>query len=216
MQALVELLQIGDESAKVVAANALGVIASHLDYCRPVSEAGAVPLIAGMLGECEGLGLDIAVDVLCILSVLDENAPVIFEYLDRILKGDNLEAKGAAADLIWTLAGFKHVESALLNSGVIPTLVELLKDGDDVIREKVSGAFAQLSYSGAARLFLVHSGAIPLLSTVLQAETEELIYTAAEALVNFAEDPLFSATVSNVLDDPCFQNMQDRLVQIRA
>ncbi|KAI5674719.1 hypothetical protein M9H77_15083 [Catharanthus roseus] len=216
VEVLVELIRIGDASAKVVAANALGLISSHIDYIRPVAEAGAIPLYAELLEGCEPLGKEIAEDVFCILAIFEENAATIFDHLVRILRGSDSAAKVAAADVLWDLSSYKHLIDIVQNSGVIPILVELLTDDSSEIKEKVSGAVAQMSYNAAERLALADSGAIPHLIDLLRDESEEVRDNAAEALVNFSEDPLLSDRISHVLDDPSFQNMQDRVIQIRA
>lgn len=216
MSGLMELIRDGDTSAKLVAANALGVISSHVDYIRPVAQAGAIPLFAEILEGCEPLGKEIAEDVFCILAVVEENAVAIFHHLVRILRGSNTAAKAAAADIIWDLASYKHLVSVVQTSGAIPVLVELLRDDSSDVKEKVSGAVAQYSYNKAGRRALADSGAIPVLIQMLEDESEEMRENAAEALVNFSEDPLLGDRISGVLDSPLFQNMQDRLMQIRV
>ncbi|KAF8391660.1 hypothetical protein HHK36_023967 [Tetracentron sinense] len=213
---LIELLRDGDNSTKLIAGNALGIIASHIDYLRPVAQAGAIPLYAELLGGPEPLGKEIAEDVFCILAVAEVNAVAIAEHLVRILRGNNDEAKAAAADVLWDLSGYKHSVSVVQNSGAIPILVDLLRDGNGDVREKVSGAVAQLSYDAADRGALADAGVIPLLINLLQGESEELKDNAAEALINFSEDPLQRDRISEAFDIPSFQNIQNRLIQIRA
>lgn len=216
VEVLIELIREGNTSSKLVAANALGVISSHVDYIRPVAEAGAIPLFAEILEECGPMGKDIAEDVFCILAFSEENAIAIFHHLVRILGGSNEDAKMAAADVLWNLSSYKHLVTVTQNSGVIRVLLEILTDGRGEIKERVSGIVAQLSYDAAERLALADSGAIPLLIDLLQDESDELRDNAAEALVNFSEDPSLSDRISCVFDNPVFRNMQERLFQIRS
>lgn len=102
------------------------------------------------------------------------------------------------------------------NSGAIPILVDLLSDRNVEVKEKASGAIAQLSYVEADRLALADAGAIPVLIELLRDDSEELRDNAAEALINFSEDPLQHNRVSTAIDAPSFQNMQNRLVHMRA
>ncbi|XAR56771.1 hypothetical protein NMG60_11037362 [Bertholletia excelsa] len=213
--ALVELLRVGDFSAKMVSGNALGVISSHVDYIRPVAQAGAIPLYAELIKGPETMGKEIAEDVFCILALAQENALVIAEHLVEIFKEGGAEAKAVAADVLWNLSGYKHSSYVVQNSGVIPIVVELLTDGNADIREKVSGAVSQLSYNEADRVALADAGAIPLLLDMLQDESEEVRDNAAEALVSFSEDPLMRDRISDAFSSPAFQNMQERMVQIR-
>lgn len=217
VEVLIELIRNGNNtSSKLVAANALGVISSHVDYIRPIAEAGAIPLFAEILEECGAMGKDIAEDVFCILAFSEENAVAIVHHLVRILRGSNEEAKLAAANVLWNLSSYRHLVAVMQNSGVIRVLIEILTNGRGEIKERVSGVVAQLSYDVGERLGLADSGAIPLLISLLQEESEEVRDNAAEALVNISEDPLLSDRVSCVLDNPSFRNMRERLVQIRS
>ncbi|KAG8386039.1 hypothetical protein BUALT_Bualt03G0107600 [Buddleja alternifolia] len=214
--ALMNLLKDGDSSMKLVAGNSLGVISSHVDHIRPVAQVGVIPLYAELLGGSDPIGKEIAEDVFCILAVNEENAVTIIEHLVRILRGDNTEAKAAAADVIWDLSSYNYSLPILQNSGVIPILVELLKDENMDVTEKVAGAIAQLSQNKADRAVLADCGAIPILIDMLRDESDELRDNAAEALVNFSMDPLLRDHISCVLDNPLFQNMRDRVIQMRA
>ncbi|KAL5548564.1 hypothetical protein UlMin_003795 [Ulmus minor] len=213
---LVELFRVGDFRTKLVAGNSLGVISAHVDYIRPVGEAGAIPLYAELLQGPEHIGMEIAEDAFCILAVAEANAVLICQHLVRILREGGDESKAAAADVLWGISGYKHSVPVVRISGAIPILVDLLTDEDDEVREKVSGAVAQLSYDDENRAELADSGAIPILIEMLEDESEELRDNAAEALICFAEDPLLVDRVSEAMEVPSFQNMQNRLIHIRS
>ncbi|KAK1360867.1 armadillo repeat-containing protein 4 [Heracleum sosnowskyi] len=217
IQVLTELLRDGDTSAKLVSSNALGVISSHANFIRLVAEAGTIPLYSDLLQGPELMGKEIAEDVFCILAVDEPNALTIAEHLVRILGGNNSEAKAAAADVLWNLSSYKHSFSVIQRSGAIPLLVEILSSGDTGdVKERVSGVIAQLSYNRTDRMALANAGVIPLLTNILQDGSDELIDNAAEALVNFSEDPLLRPRIADAVNVPSFQNMQNRLIQIRA
>ncbi|KAI3970402.1 hypothetical protein MKX01_024049 [Papaver californicum] len=213
---LAVLLREGDTLTKIIAGNALGIVASHIDYLRPVAEAGAIPLYAELLQGTEPIAKEIAEDVFCILAVAEVNAVSIAKHLVRILQGDNDEAKAAAVDVLWDLFGYKHSVSIARSSGAIPILVDILRNSDGDVREKVSGAIAQLSYDEVDRGALADAGVIPILVGLLQDELEELKDNAAEALINFSEDPLLCDRMSEALDIPSFQSVQSRVACIRA
>lgn len=214
--ALMHLLEEGDPAMKLVAGNALGVISSHIDHIRPIAQAGVIPLYAELLQGSDPIGEEIAEDVFCVLAVYEENAIAIVEHLVRILRGDDVGAKAAAADVIWDLSSYKYSFLLLQNSGAIPILVELLEDQNIDVKEKVAGAVAQLSQNEADRAVLANSGAIPRLINMLEDESDELRDNAAEALVNFSLDPLLGDQISCILENPTFQNMHDRVMQMRA
>ncbi|XP_057485299.1 uncharacterized protein LOC130771654 [Actinidia eriantha] len=188
VRVLIELLRDGDFSTKVVAGNAFGVISSHVSYIERVAQAGAIPLFVDLFEGPEPMGKEIAEDVLCILAVSEENTVTIIEHLVRILRGDNGQAKAAAANVLWYLSSYKR-SVVIRNSSAIPVMVELLRDDNVDVRLKVSGAVSQFSYYEADRVALARAGAIPVLIDLLQdEESEEVRDNAAKALVGFSED----------------------------
>lgn len=214
--ALIQLLRDGDASSKLIAGNALGIISSHFDYLRPVVQAGAIPLYVELLKGPEPLGKEIAEDVFCVLAVAEENAVLIVEELVRILQGNEEEAKSAAVDVLWDLSGYKHSISVVQQSGAISLLIELLQNGNGDLWEKAAGTIAQLSYEGVNREAMVEAGAIPVLLDLLRGDSEEVREYAGEALINFAEDPLYHERVSGAFDIPSFLAIQDRLSRIHT
>ncbi|KAG2289482.1 hypothetical protein Bca52824_049086 [Brassica carinata] len=106
--ALVDLFRDGDEQGKLLAGNALGIIAAQTEYIRPVNEAGSIPLYVELLSGGHPMGKDIAEDVFCILAVAEGNAVLIAEQLVRILREGDNEAKFVASDVLWDLAGYRH------------------------------------------------------------------------------------------------------------
>ncbi|XP_028779011.1 uncharacterized protein LOC114735476 [Neltuma alba] len=214
---LVDCLRDGDHIMKLVAGNALGVISAHIDYSRLVGQSGVISLYAELLQGPDPSGKEIAEDVFCILAVAEENAVEITRHLVRILREGDDESKASAADVLWDLASYKHATSMVRESGVIPILVERLESENEEIKQNVSGACAQLSYDEADRMALAEAGAIPILiEMMLHDELEEVRDNAAEALVNFAEDPLYCDRVSDAISVPSFRDMQNRLLHIRA
>ncbi|VVA99028.1 unnamed protein product [Arabis nemorensis] len=214
--ALVDLFRDGDDKAKLLAGNALGIISAQTEYIRPVTEAGSIPLYVELLSGRDPMGKDIAEDVFCILAVAEGNAVSIAEQLVRILREGDNEAKFAASDVLWDLAGYRHSVSVIRDSGAIPLLIELVRDGSLEFRERISGAISQLSYNENDRGALSDSGMIPILIEWLGDESEELRDNAAEALINFSEDQEHYDRVREAIGHPVFQSMQSRLARIRA
>ncbi|GMI65449.1 hypothetical protein like AT3G20170 [Hibiscus trionum] len=213
---LVEMFRVGDGAAKLVVGNSLGVVSGNINNIDLIAQAGAIPLYAELIQGPEPLGHEIAEDVFCVLAVAEANAVSIAENLVRILREGNAESKAAAANVFWNLSGYKHSVSVVRNSGAIPLLVELLESQNNEVREAVSGAIAQLSYNREDREALNESRAVPRLLELLHDDSEELKDNAAEALINFFEDPLQHEIISQVADHPSFRSMQNRLGRIRT
>ncbi|KAG2244745.1 hypothetical protein Bca52824_093398 [Brassica carinata] len=68
--ALMDLFRDGDEKGKILAGNALEIIAAQTEYIRLVTEAGSIPLYVELLSGGDSMGKDIAEDVFCILECL--------------------------------------------------------------------------------------------------------------------------------------------------
>ncbi|CAN6300400.1 unnamed protein product [Urochloa humidicola] len=188
--ALVGLMRDGDSSAKLVAANALGIVSSIGHHLQLIHQSGAIPLYAELLKEDHPLAKDIVEDVFCILISIRDNAGVVLENLAGILRGEDDLAISAAVDVLLALAEYKSTIPFLSSSGVITVLVDLLRNRNHDVIEKVTGAVAQLSYEEYVREGLMEAGAIPVLLDLLHGHLRDLTESAAaEALINFSEDP---------------------------
>ena len=174
----------------LVAANALGIVSSIGPHLPLIHQSGAIPLYAELLKESHPLAKDIVKDVFCILTSIRDSAGVVLENLAAILRGEDDLAISAAVDVLLALAKYKSVTPLLKSSGVITVLVDLLRNGNHDVIEKVTGAVAQLSYGEYIRESLMEASAIPVLLGLLNGRLGVLTETAAaEALVNFSEDP---------------------------
>ncbi|MED6193417.1 hypothetical protein PIB30_019150 [Stylosanthes scabra] len=212
---IVELFRCGDHTTKLVAGNTLGVISAYVDCIRSIARAGAIPLYFELLEGGDPSGKDIAEDAFCVLAVDEANAIEIFGNLVRILRDGGNEAKAAAANVVWDLSTYSYSTPVVCDSGVIPILVDLLGSRSNEVKENISGTFSQLSYDRENRIALSDAGVVPILIDLLHDDLEELRDNAAEALVNFYEDPLYHDSVSHIIDVPSFRIMQNRLVHLR-
>ncbi|KAJ6836397.1 U-box domain-containing protein 2 [Iris pallida] len=218
VDALVGLMRDGDGPGRIVAGNALGIVSSHVDHLRLVARAGAVPLYVELLQGSEPLGKEIAEDVFCVLAVAEENAVSIMEHLVGVLSVDGgEEAKGAALDVVWDIAMYKHSVPVVRNSGAIPVLIGLMRHGSsDDLREKALRAISQLSYEEENREAMEEEGAIRLLIDLVNGDSDDLREYAAEALICFAEEPRYRERVSEIFEIPSFLAIQERLSRINA
>ncbi|KAF8698429.1 hypothetical protein HU200_035168 [Digitaria exilis] len=186
--ALVGLMRDGHSSTKLLAANTLGILSGpHLPL---IHQSGAIPLYAELLKDNHPLAKDIVEDVFCILISFKDNAAVVLENLVGILRCEDGLAISAAVDVLLALSEYKSIIPFLKSSGVITVLVNLLRNGNYNVIKKVAGAVAQLSYEEYIREGLMEAGATPVLLDLLHGSLGELTESAAaEALINFSEDP---------------------------
>ncbi|KAL0676563.1 hypothetical protein Bca4012_004544 [Brassica carinata] len=132
--------------------------------------------------------------------------------------GNDIALRRIWVKCLWSLVTFgSSIRIGLArDSGAIPLLVEILKDGSVEFRERVCGAISQLSYNEDDREAFSDSGMIPILIDWLGDESEELRDNAAEALVNFSEDQQYYGRLRVAMGHPVFRNMQSKLARIRA
>eukprot|EP00249_Psilotum_nudum_P019972 c27503_g1_i2 orf=709-2310(-) len=208
---LVDLLNSGDHMAKLIAGNTLGILSAHANHLRHVAEAGAIPLFVNLLEGNDPLGKEIAEDGFCILAVLEENAIAIAEHLVRILENGTVEAKAAAADVIWDLSSYKHSVPVVTGSGAMPLLARLLRDENEEVRERISGAVAQLSYNDSDKQAMAESGIISVLVELLHDPSDDVKENIAEALHNFAEDTFYRLDMSEASAAPALLELQNSL-----
>ncbi|RLN19960.1 uncharacterized protein C2845_PM02G22100 [Panicum miliaceum] len=215
--ALVGLMRNGDSSAKLVAANALGIVSSIGPHLPLIHQSGAIPLYAELLKESHPLAKDIVEDVFCNLISIRDNAGVVLENLAGILRGEDDPAISAAVDVLLALAEYKSIIPFLKSSGVIPVLVDLLRNRNHDVIEKVTGAVAQLSYEEYIREGLMEDGAIPVLLDLLNGRLGDLTESAAaEALINFSEDPSCQEYAPMLQRVPELSAFRDHLFHFRT
>lgn len=214
---LVEVLRDGDTMMKRVAGNSLAVVSQDRDSIPRLAESGAIPLYVDLLEGPDPIGKEIAEDAFFLLAGAEENAVVIAGHLVRILRTGDDEAKAAAADVLWDLSSYIYSTPVLRNSGAIPILVGLLKDGNVLVRERVSEAVSKLCRGKTERTAVVDAGAVPVLVELLQDESGEVRYNAAEALVHISEDPSQRQNLDGAaIETPAFQAAKKRLNFLRA
>ncbi|KAK3032479.1 hypothetical protein RJ639_037292 [Escallonia herrerae] len=138
----------------------------------------------------------------------------------ELLHGPEPMGKEIAEDVFCILAVAEENATSIAEH-----LVQILRGSDDEAKAAAAEVLWGLSGYEHSLSVVRNSGAIPVLVEILTSgnldlrekdESEELRDNAAEALVNFSEDPLLCDRISKALNVPSFQRMQDWLTQIRA
>jgi dihydroneopterin aldolase len=152
-----------------------------------IHQTGTIPLYAELLKENHPLAKDIVEDVFCILARIRNIAGVVLENLVGILRGEDDLVISAAVDILLAVAEYQDIHRFLKTSGAITVIVDLMRNGNHDIIEKVTGAIAQLSYEEYIRKVLMEVGAIPILLDLVHGHLGDLSEsTAAEALISFS------------------------------
>ncbi|KAH9652184.1 ARM repeat superfamily protein [Citrus sinensis] len=205
---LVEAVSFGSMVSRERACQAIGLLAVTGRARRLLVELGVIPGLVELFHIGDWTTKLVAGNTLGVVAAHVEYITPVAEAGAIPLYAELLQGPDST--------GYKHSVPVIRNSGAIPILVNLLRGENDEVREKVSGAIAQLSYNEADRVALADAGAVPIMIELLHDESEELRDNAAESLINFSEDPLQHERISEAIGIPSFQSMQSRLTRIRA
>ncbi|KAH0880164.1 hypothetical protein HID58_067558 [Brassica napus] len=191
----------------------------------------AIPILAGLLRVSDDLDRSVQAAaahclkrIACLggeFAATMGRCGVIASLLGLLLEASNdngIVLRRIWVKCLWSLVTFgSSIRIGLArDSGAIPLLVGLVRDGSLEFRERISGAISQLCYNENDREVFSESGMIPILIEWLGDESEELRDNAAEALINFSEDREHYGRVREALSHPVIRSMQSRLARIRA
>lgn len=137
---------------------------------------------------------------------------MVLDNLVGILRGEDDLVISAAVDILLAVAEYQDIHAFIKTSGAITVLVDLMRNGNHDIIEKVTGAIAQLSYEEYIREVLMEVGAIPILLDLVHGHLGDLTEsTAAEALINFSEGASSCQEYPSVLQRlPTLLSFQDQ------
>ncbi len=159
-----------------------------------IAEAGAIPLLIGLLSLPDTRTQEHAVTALLNLSICEDNKRCIIssEAVPRILhvlKNGSMEARENAAATVFSLSVVDEFKVTLGASGAIPALVTLLSEGSR--RGKVDAATALFNlciYQGNKGR-AVRAGVVPMLMRLLTQPGGEMADEALAILAILASHP---------------------------
>ncbi|KAK1322331.1 hypothetical protein QJS10_CPA03g00692 [Acorus calamus] len=167
---IVNLLKSDSSSACEAAAGLLRTIASVNVYRESVAESGAIEEINGLLSQ-SSLVTEVkeqSVSTLWNLSV-DEKLRMkiansdLLPLLVKFLDDEEIKVVEAAGGTLANLALSQCNHSIMVDSGVIPKMVELLKrkiDGYKVIRKEIKNVLLELSKDEYYRILVIEEGLV--------------------------------------------------------
>jgi hypothetical protein len=174
---LLQKLRSGQADMQRAAAGELRLLAKrNIENRVCIAEAGAIPLLIGLLLSHDLKTQEHAVTALLNLSINDNNKGAIVNAgainpIVEVLKNGSKEARENAAATLFSLSVVDENKATIGNLGAIPALVDLLKDGTSRGKKDAATALFNLSIYQGNKARAVRAGVIPPLMELLRDPT---------------------------------------------
>lgn len=171
---LLQKLRSGQSDMQRAAAGELRLLAKrNVENRVCIAEAGAIPLLIGLLSSEDLKTQEHAVTALLNLSINDNNKGVIVNSgainpIVQVLMNGSKEARENAAATLFSLSVVDENKVTIGNLGAIPALVDLLKDGTSRGKKDAATALFNLSIYQGNKARAVRAGVVPPLMGLLR------------------------------------------------
>lgn len=167
-------LRSGQADMQRAAAGELRLLAKrNVENRVCIAEAGAIPLLIGLLSTEDLKTQEHAVTALLNLSINDANKGIIvnagaIKPIVEVLKNGSKEARENAAATLFSLSVVDENKVTIGSLGAIPALVDLLKDGTARGKKDAATALFNLSIYQGNKARAVRAGVVPPLMDLLR------------------------------------------------
>ena len=177
-----------------------------------IAEAGAIPLLVGLLSSCDKGTQEHAVTALLNLSIHEGNKGPIVEAgaidpIVEVLKHGSMEARENAAATLFSLSVVDENKVLIGASDAIPALVNLLCDGTLRGKKDAATALFNLSIYQGNKARAVRAKVVPPLMQLLVDPQLEMIDEALAILAVLATHVEGRAAISEALAIPILVNL---------
>ncbi|KAJ7530911.1 hypothetical protein O6H91_14G024500 [Diphasiastrum complanatum] len=192
VEILVQKLRTGQLDIQRAAAGELRLLAKRsIENRRCIAEAGAIPLLVGLLSTRDPRTQEHAVTALLNLSINDNNKGQIvlagaIDPIVEILKSGSMEARENAAATLFSLSVVDENKVTIGASGAIAFLVDLLRDGTLRGKKDAATALFNLSIYQGNKPRAVRAGVVPELINLLLDRSTGMIDEALAILAILA------------------------------
>ncbi|KAA8516440.1 hypothetical protein F0562_016733 [Nyssa sinensis] len=195
IDALLSKLTCSNIEDQRAAAGELRLLAKNNgDNRMVIAEAGAIPLLAGLLFTPDTPTQEHAVTALLNLSICEDNKRSIIasgavpEIL-YVLKSGSMEARANAAATIFSLTTVDEFKMTIGGLGAIPILVTLLREGSHRGKKDAAAALFNLCIFHGNKGRAIRAGTVPPLVTLLTEPGGEMVDEALAILSMLASHP---------------------------
>ncbi|KAF3959604.1 hypothetical protein CMV_015600 [Castanea mollissima] len=177
------------------AAAELRLLAKHNGDNRVlIAEAGAIPLLVGLLFSPDSRTQEHAVTALLNLSICQDNKGCIISSVAvpgilHVLKNGNMQARENAAATVFSLSVVDEYKVTLGDSGAIPALVTLLSEGSQRGKVDAATALFNLCIFQGNKGRAIRAGVVPMLMKLLTEPSGDMVGEALAILAILASHP---------------------------
>ncbi|KAF5476056.1 hypothetical protein F2P56_007799 [Juglans regia] len=195
LEALLSKLTSDNIEDQKTAAGKLRLLAKHNGDNRVlIAEAGAIPLLVGLLYVPDIRTQEHAVTALLNLSICEDNKGSIISSeaipgILHVLKNGSMEARENAAATFFSLSMVDEYKVAIGASGAIPALVTLLSEGSQRGKVDAASALFNLCIYQGNKGRAVRAGVAPMLMTLLTESGGEMVDEALAMMALLAGNP---------------------------
>ncbi|KAK9170503.1 hypothetical protein Syun_002643 [Stephania yunnanensis] len=167
-----------------------------------IAEAGAIPLLVGLLSTSDPRTQEHAVTALLNLSICEDNKGRIISSgavpgIVHVLKNGCMEARENAAATLFSLSVVDENKVMIGSSGAIPALVTLLSEGSQRGKKDAATALFNLCIYQGNKGRAVRAGVVPTLMRLLTEPGGGMVDEALAILAVLASHPEGKATIGS-------------------
>ncbi|KAL9296612.1 hypothetical protein ACSQ67_022508 [Phaseolus vulgaris] len=198
---LLQKLTSGSPEDQRSAAGEIRLLAKrNADNRVAIAEAGAIPLLVGLLSVPDSRTQEHAVTALLNLSIYENNKGSIVSSgavpgIVHVLKKGSMEARENAAATLFSLSVIDENKVTIGSSGAIPPLVILLSEGTQRGKKDAATALFNLCIYQGNKGKAVRAGVIPTLMRLLTEPSGGMVDEALAILAILASHPDGKATI---------------------
>ncbi|XP_043697697.1 U-box domain-containing protein 13-like [Telopea speciosissima] len=165
-----------------------------------IAEAGAIPLLVGLLPTSDPRTQEHTVTALLNLSICEDNKRSIISYgaipgIVHVLRKGSMESRENAAATLFSLSAVDVNKVTIGASGAIPALVTLLSEGSQQGKKDATTALFNLCIFQGNKVRAVRAGVVPTLMRLLTETGGGMVDEALAVLAILASHPEGKAAI---------------------
>ncbi|KAM7280489.1 hypothetical protein ACFE04_007623 [Oxalis oulophora] len=195
IEILLRKLTSGNPEDQRSAAGEIRLLAKrNADNRVAIAEAGAIPLLVGLLSKADSRTQEHAVTALLNLSICEDNKGSIVSSgavpgIVHVLKKGSMEARENAAATLFSLSVVDENKVTIGGSGAIPPLVILLSEGTQRGKKDAATALFNLCIYQGNKGKAIRAGVVPTLMQLLTEPGGTMVDEALAILAILASHP---------------------------